>query len=100
MSCHSDMLPEKAMLTSNVLGRELVVFVELAKDVDVIGGLLQGWIDTGASRCVRVIGVEEHWGKVALTKLAEVKGRVLEGMSDGVTPGGVSDLTSLQCDLN
>lgn len=77
----------------DIQGREMVVFVELAKDVDVIGGLLQGWIDTGASRCVRVVDVEKDWGKAALVKLAEAKGRILEGLSDGLTPGGVSGLS-------
>ncbi|KAK4693433.1 hypothetical protein P7C71_g3963, partial [Lecanoromycetidae sp. Uapishka_2] len=73
----------------DVSGREKVVFVELAKDVDVIGGLLQGWIDVGASRCVRLVSVEEEWGMVAMKEFAEKKGRVLEKMSDGKTPGGI-----------
>ena len=71
-------------------GAEKVVFVELAKDVDVVGGLLQGWIDLGATRCVRVIGVDEDRGIAAMIKLAEEKGRVIEGMADTKTPDDVS----------
>jgi hypothetical protein len=74
----------------DIQGREQVVFVELAKDVDVIGGLLRGWIDTGVTRCVRAVGVDEDWGMDALRKLSENKGRKIEGVVDGKTAGGVS----------
>ena len=75
-------------------GRELVCFVELGKDVDVIGGLLRGWIDTGVTRCVKAVGVEADWGVEALRKMGERKGRRVEGMEDGKTPGGVSSITA------
>ena len=71
-------------------GRELVCFVELGKDVDVIGGLLRGWIDTGVTRCVKAVGVEEEFGIEALRKMGERKGRRVESLEDGKTPGGVS----------
>ena len=71
-------------------GRELVCFVELGKDVDVIGGLLRGWIDMGVTRCVRAVGVDEDFGVEALRKMGERKGRRIESMEDGETPGGVS----------
>ena len=71
-------------------GRELAVFVELAKDVDVIGGLLQSWIDTGVTRCVRAVGVDEEWDMATLVKLASGKGRILAGISDEKLPSGVS----------
>ena len=71
-------------------GRELVVFVELAKDVDVVGGLLQGWIDTGITRCVRAVGVESKWDLDGLFKIAERKNRKVEKIVDGQNAGGVS----------
>ena len=71
-------------------GRELVCFVELGKDVDVIGGLLRGWIDTGVTRCVRAVGVDGDFGIEALKKMGERKGRRIEDMDDGETSGGVS----------
>ena len=71
-------------------GRELVCFVELGKDVDVIGGLLRGWIDTGVTRCVKAVGVYEEFGIGALRKMGERKDRRVESMEDGRTPGGVS----------
>ena len=75
-------------------GRELVLFVELAKDVDVVGGLLQGWIDTGITRCVRAVGVESTWNSDGLRKIAERKNRRLEKIVDGQNAGGVSTHTS------
>ena len=71
-------------------GRELVAFVELGKDVDVIGGLLRGWIDTGVTRCVKAVGVDGDIGVEALRGLGDGKGRKLEGLEDGKTIGGVS----------
>lgn len=72
--------------------REMVAFVELAKDVEVVGGMLQQSIDNGVTRCVRAVGVDEDWGIEGLTKMAERKGRKLEGLSDSKSPGGVSIL--------
>lgn len=71
-------------------GRELVLFVELSKDVDVVGGLLQGWIDSGVTRCVRAVGVEAEWGMDGLVKVAERKNRKVEKIVDGQNAGGVS----------
>lgn len=71
-------------------GRELVLFVELSKDVDVVGGLLQGWIASGVTRCVRAVGVEADWGMDGLLKIAERKNRKVEKIVDGQNPGGVS----------
>ena len=78
----------------DVQGRELVCFVELGKDVDVIGGLLRGWIETGVTRCVRAVGVDEDFGIKALKKIGERKGRKVESVEDGVTPGGVGSSTA------
>lgn len=73
--------------------REEVLYVDIAKDVDVVGGLLRTWIDTGVTRCVRAVGVDKDWGAAALIKLAEGKGRKLEGISDSINPDGVSNPT-------
>lgn len=70
--------------------REHVVFVELSKDVDVVGGLLQGWIASGVTRCVRAVGVEAEWDMSGLRKIAERKSRKVEKIVDGQNPGGVS----------
>lgn len=75
-------------------GGELVLFVELAKDVDVVGGLLQTWIASGVTRCVRAVGVESEWGMDELLKIAERKNRKVEKIVDGQNAGGVSDYTS------
>jgi hypothetical protein len=72
-------------------GRSYTIFVEKCKDVDVISGMLQGYIDCGASRCVRAIGADEDWGMGALKKLAEGKSRKrkVENITD-VYRNGVS----------
>ena len=62
-------------LTFKQQGKSYVVFVDKGKDVDVISGVLQGYIDCGASRCVRAIGADDDWGMRALQKLAEGKTR-------------------------
>ena len=74
--------------------RDLVLFVELGKDVDVVGGLLQGWIDTGVTRVVRAVGVDEGFSQDDLRILAEGKGRKLEALQDYINPGGVSRILS------
>ena len=82
--------------TSNgvVYGKDLqqnekVCWVERSRDVDVIGGLLSEWIEKGVTRCVRAVPVDERIGMDALKSLALQKGRSLEGMELGKTPGGV-----------
>lgn len=72
-------------------GRSYTVLVEKCTDVDVISGMLQGYIDCGASRCVRAIGADEDWGMGALKKLAEGKSRKrkVENITD-VYRNGVS----------
>lgn len=75
-------------------GHELVLFVELSKDVDVVGGLLQGWIDSGVTRCVRAVGIEAKWGMDTLLKVAERKNRKVEKIVDEENAGGVSTYIS------
>ena len=73
-------------------GKEQVCFVELGKDVDVVGGLMRGYIEKGITRCVRAVGVDEDWGMPALFKMAGRKGRKVEHIVDGVNAAGVSGL--------
>ena len=76
-------------------GRPYAVFVDKCKDVDVISGRLQGYIDCGASRCVRAIGADENWGMGALRKLAE--GQTRKGKVENITDiyrNGVSLITA------
>lgn len=77
-------------------GRSYTVLVEKCKDVDVISGMLQGYIHCGASRCVRAIGADEDWGMGALKKLAEGKSRKrkVENITD-VYRNGVSRVNVL-----
>lgn len=62
-------------LTVKYKGKNCVVFVEKAQDVNVVSGMLQGQLDCGASRCVRAVGADHDWGMTALIKLAEGKTR-------------------------
>lgn len=81
-------------------GRELVVFVELCKDVDVVGGLLQGWILSGVTRCVRAVGVEADWGMDRLVKIAERKNRKVEKIVDVYYPGGARSVVFRFCKVD
>ncbi|KAI9872822.1 MAG: hypothetical protein M1830_001151, partial [Pleopsidium flavum] len=80
-------------------GKEDVCFVELAKDVDIMGGLLRGYIEYGVTRCVRAIGVEEEWGLPALFKMAGRKGRKVEHVIDGVSAGGTRSVIFRFCNV-
>ena len=72
-------------------GAKYVVLTEMNPgDVDVVGGKLRQWIDTGMTRCVRVVGVAGEWTVGRLYVLAEGKNRKVEAIEDGVNPGGVS----------
>ena len=70
--------------------KELFAFVELGKDVDVIGGKLQSLIEQKATRCVKVNGADTKFTTAELVKLANSKHRRLEGIEDrkAVGPNG------------
>ncbi|KIW30841.1 uncharacterized protein PV07_02534 [Cladophialophora immunda] len=54
-------------------GRKWFVLVHKKEQVDVVSGMLQGYLDCGATRVVKVSGADDDWGIVALNKLAEGK---------------------------
>ncbi|OAP64147.1 hypothetical protein AYL99_00119 [Fonsecaea erecta] len=54
-------------------GRKWSVLVLKKTQVDVISGMMQGYLDCGATRVVKVSGADDDWGIVALNKLAEGK---------------------------
>lgn len=63
------------------------VIVEKGKDVDVIGGLLNRWIETGATRCVRAAAVDRSHAREHLRKIAQGKMmRKLEALDDVDNP--------------
>lgn len=64
-------------------------FVDKGPDVNVIGGLLQTYLDQGFTRCVRVTNVPEEFTKAQLQLKARLKGRRLEGIEDGNLSTGV-----------
>ncbi len=74
----------------NKQNQDLVVFVQLGKDVDVVGGLLRSWIEQDITRCVRAVGIGKEWPIDSLKKDAETKNKKLEGITDTVNPIGVS----------
>lgn len=63
-------------------GRKHVAFVDKGTQVDVISGVMRGYLESGASRVVRATGVEEDWSMLALRSQAEKKGRKLEAILD------------------
>ena len=70
--------------------RDMVAFVDMGKDVDVVGGLLHAWIGQGATRCVRAVSVDKDLPIDRLKQMAEDKGRKLEAVKDAVNARGVS----------
>ncbi len=72
-------------------GIKYVVLTEMnVIDVDVVGGKLRQWIDSGMTRCVRAIGVDEEWTLARLYGLAEAKNRKVEVIEVGENQSGVS----------
>lgn len=65
-------------------------FVDKGPDVNVVGGLLQTYLDQGFTRCVRVTNVPDEFTKPQLQLKAGLKGRRVEGIEDGNLSRGVS----------
>lgn len=63
-------------------GKKFVAIVNLGDNVDVVSGVLRGYLETGATRVVRAVGADEDWAMRALRKIAEEKGRKLEAIVD------------------
>ncbi|EXJ66604.1 uncharacterized protein A1O5_10275 [Cladophialophora psammophila CBS 110553] len=65
-------------------GKRWSVLVHKKDHVDVISGMLQGYLDCGATRVVKVSGADDDWGIVALNRLAEGKtgARQVEAVQD------------------
>jgi hypothetical protein len=70
-------------------GKRYTVFVDKAQEVDVVSGLMRGYLETGATRVIRVVGADDDWGMMALNKIAVGKGRKVEAITDNYR-GGVS----------
>jgi putative N-acetylmannosamine-6-phosphate epimerase len=64
-------------------GRSYTVLVDKCTGIDIISGTLQGYIDYGASRCVRAVGADGNWSMAALKKLAEGESR--KGKVENIT---------------
>ena len=60
------------------------VMVSKRDNVDVVSGMMQGYLDCGASRVVKVSGADDDWGIVALNKLAKggKQARQVEAITD------------------
>lgn len=68
--------------------KERVAFVEMGKDVDVIGGILQLLIDTDTTRCVIAIGGNGVDLEGFRSEIEEM-GIPVEHIEEGVTDKGV-----------
>ncbi|KAI9809554.1 MAG: hypothetical protein M1827_006789 [Pycnora praestabilis] len=79
--------------------REHVIFVELSREVDPVGGLLKAMIENGATRCVRAVGVGEDLDIATLAKLAAAKGRKVEFMESGKNVTGSRTVTFRFCKI-
>jgi hypothetical protein len=63
-------------------GHKYVVMVELCDQVEPISGRIGAYLDTGASRVVRVVNADDDWTMGALYKIAVGKNRKVEAICD------------------
>lgn len=63
-------------------GKKSVALVEIGASVDVISGVMRGYLESGATRVVRAEGCDEDWTMRALRKISEDKNRKLEAIID------------------
>lgn len=68
-------------------------FVDKGPDVNVVGGVLQTYLNQGYTRCVRVTNVPAEFTLPQLKLKAGLKKRRLEGIEDGNLDTGVSVIT-------
>lgn len=70
-------------------GKRWPIFVSQRDQVDVVSGMLRGYLDCGATRVVRVTNADDDWGLVALNKFAEGKNRArqVEAIQDTFSNG-------------
>ncbi|EXJ87360.1 hypothetical protein A1O3_04319 [Capronia epimyces CBS 606.96] len=70
-------------------GKKYMVLVHKSTNIDVMSGMMQGYLDCGASRVVKATGADDDWGIVALSKLAEGKNkaRQVEAVTDSLHNG-------------
>ncbi|EXJ83421.1 hypothetical protein A1O1_07044 [Capronia coronata CBS 617.96] len=70
-------------------GKRCTVFVAKRRDVDVMSGMMRGYLDCGASRVVKATGADDDWGIIALNKLAQGKNktRQVEAVTDSLRTG-------------
>ena len=77
-------------------GKKYVATVEFGNTVDVVSGVMRGYLESGATRVVRAAGADEEWAMRALRKIAEAKGRKVEAIVDVFT----NEVHSLSCRWN
>lgn len=65
-------------------GKKYVAMVDMGENVDVVSGVLRGYLESGATRVVRAVGADEDWAMRALRKIAEGKDRKVEAIVDTV----------------
>ncbi|KAI1608555.1 hypothetical protein EDD36DRAFT_103508 [Exophiala viscosa] len=65
-------------------GKKYPVLVKKSDTVDIISSMMQGYLDCGATRVLKVTGADDDWGIVALNRFAEGKNktRAIEAVTD------------------
>ena len=66
-----------------------VIWVELAKTVEPVSGMVRTYVERECSRCVRAIGVDEDMSIASVMRLAQGKGRTVEHITIKSTANGV-----------
>jgi hypothetical protein len=65
-------------------GKKYTIFVRKGENVDVLSSVMEGYLECGATRVIKVTGAEDDWGIVGLRKLATGKNQVrqIEAIND------------------
>ena len=69
------------------------VFVDLGREVDVLSSQLSNYLAAGASRVVRVVGLEPNFSMEQLVGIASTSRRKVEKIIDTYIPQEVTALT-------
>lgn len=95
---YADKTEKGIVLNKGVKGGEQVVLTYMGKEVDVIGGKLQEWINQDRTRCVKAVGVSDDVSMDDMVSLAKGKsGGPLDRVEDSKNSLGVRGLHRLCC---
>ncbi|KAI9760592.1 MAG: cystathionine beta-synthase [Chaenotheca gracillima] len=80
-------------------GKDHVVFVEPATEVDPVNSKVRELVDAGATRCVRTVGLDRDWDSADLYMYARMKKRRVENIEIDRSASGARRATFRFCSI-